>query len=149
MRSIKKNIILILFIFVHLSTLKAQVTEIDKQKALLIYEIIEHIMWPDDYEMNFIFIATVNSSHGMIEQLIKNKPSSFVTGIEIEIRNFNSVEQINEDLEYFPRVIYLENSPIKDINQVLETITYISTLLITDNCKVKNHCDNHSVNYYR
>ena len=105
MRSIKKYIILILFIFVHLFTLNAQVVEINKQKALLIYEIIEHIMWPDDYEMNYILIATVNSSPGMLKQLKKNKPSSFVTGIEIEIHNFNSVEQINEDLKYFPRVI--------------------------------------------
>ena len=133
----KKYLLLILFIFLYLVPINAQVINIDRQKAVLIYKIIENVMWPDDYEMDYVLIATVNSSSGMLKELKRNKPNSFAIGIDFEIKNFKSVSEINENLQYFPRVIYLENSTKEEVDYVLETIEFISTLLITDSYETK------------
>ena len=131
------KIIFLLVIIALPFTMKAQYNSIEVQKAQLIYKIIEQLQWPNDNEMNYILIGTVNSSPELLKQLKKKKPSYIGTGIKVEIHNFNSVDEIQainvKGVNVFPHIIYLEKNTETEIKQVLSKINNKTTLLITDN----------------
>ena len=129
------KIIFLLIIIALPFTMKAQYMSIVEQKAQLIYKIIQHLTWPNDNEMNYILIGTVNSSQEMLKQLKKNKLSRIKTGIQIEIYNFNSINDIRaidvKGYMVFPHIIFLENNNETEIYQVFDKIEEERTVLIT------------------
>ncbi len=126
----KKFLLYIILIFLA-SKAFAQYIPIDEQKAKLIWDIQKYLIWENDIYLDRIVLGTYKCPKDMLDALEKYKPSKFVTGINYQIINYQTLDQIKKychgcQLFYIPEE---ENDKVRQIFQILAPY---STVIITD-----------------
>ncbi len=131
MKQIFKYTLIIIIVFIALKKANAQYKDIDKQKATVVFNISKYLIWEDDANLDILNIAAFNCSKEMIKALDKNKPKQFATGIEMNIKKVDNVNQINE---YF-KIVYVGTEGGMDDetkNRIVNKSKDLSIALFTD-----------------
>ncbi len=107
--------------------LKAQYIPLNEQKADLIFKIFNFLVWKNDVQKDAFNFGVYKGSKELINALKKRKPSTFMTGITIQISNVKSIGEIPQY-----DIIIVEKQHLNEIEKILLTIKGTSTVLFTE-----------------
>ena len=122
----KRNVkILMVAGLVMLSITKVKAQD-DRIKSLFIYNFTKYIDWPSDYKSG-PFIIAVYGNTPVYKQLAESLAARKVSAQSIEVKNFNSVDEIQKC-----HIMYVASSSTKNLAAIVSKISGYSVLLITD-----------------
>ncbi len=140
MNKIVKYTLVMIILLPVIKTSNAQYEDIEKQKAKIVWEIYKYLIWEDDYYIQSINVAVLNSTPEMFEALEKNKPKYWYSGVKISLEKIENPRDIN--LHHRHHVIYVgnENENIGQayIKQINDKAQLFSIALFTNNWDNEN-----------
>ncbi|RLD73557.1 MAG: hypothetical protein DRJ10_17705 [Bacteroidetes bacterium] len=133
MQTLHKRYILFILLFISFSGLKAQLTDTDV-KVAYIYRFTDYIEWQSQDKKTPFSIGIFSDDEIMLKKFTYLSKSRKIQGRKIKIVPINSCEQIkNESLN----IVYINQSRNNRILEVFNNVKGKNTLLVSDNCPIK------------
>ena len=118
-----KILVMMGLVILIITNVKAQEERI---KSLFIYNFTKYIDWPADYKAG-PFIIAVYGNTPVYNQLAESLAARKVSTQSIEVKNFNSVDEIQKC-----HIMYVAPSSTKNLGEIVNKVSGYSVLLITD-----------------